>query len=215
MSIELLERRRELINQAQANVDYIKDGLVLHLDGVDATTSSWVDRVDGNTINLYNVTKNSDDDGVIFNGSSSYGYCSKNFGSGASGTIEIVANTNSYSGSIFIVAQKNPYISFVAASSGDLFCQMGATTNLTRGTITGKHTVCLTRNKGFKDLSKLSQLRTYSLGDPDSGLIIGRRSLSFNQMFSGTLFQLRIYDRVLTDAEILFNQKIDISRYNI
>ena len=52
-----------------------------------------------------------------------------------------------------------------------------------------------------------------------SGIQIGARANadgSFrNYGFVGELYQIRVYDRQLSEAEILFNQAIDIAKYHI
>ena len=69
--------------------NYITDNLVFHLDGIDCNSSTWVDKINGVTFNMYNITKNWQ--GVYFNGSSSYGSSSSviNYNYSSS-TIEVV-----------------------------------------------------------------------------------------------------------------------------
>ena len=46
------------------------------------------------------------------------------------------------------------------------------------------------------------------------GTFIGGRTASQN-LLNGVIYQIRIYNRLLTEAEILANQAIDMARYNI
>jgi hypothetical protein len=46
--------------------NYITDNLVFHLDGIDCNSSTWVDKINGVTFNMYNITK--DGQRVYFNG---------------------------------------------------------------------------------------------------------------------------------------------------
>lgn len=208
--------RRRQFNKADAP-SYIKDGLILHLVGDDATTAAWVNRITEETFTMYNTTKSDDEKGVVFNGTSAYAHCStKNFGSGAEGTIEIVCNANNFTGTEFVVSQRNDYISFIAVATGDFYCELGLTTSLKIGTFPGKHTICLCRNKGYKDGVALNIGNNYNVKSPShNGILIGRRSLTQTQYFNGTIYQIRIYDRVLTNDEILYNQLLDKKTYNI
>lgn len=208
--------RRRQFNKADAP-SYIKDGLILHLVGDEATTTEWVNKITGETFTLYNTAKSDDEKGVVFNGTSSYAYCStKAFGSGSEGTIEIVCNANSFTGSEYVVSQPNGYISFVAAASGDFYCELGPTTSLKKGTFPGKHTICLCKNKGYKDGVALNIGNNYSVTAPaHNGILIGRRALNKSQYFNGTIYQIRVYNRILTKDEILYNQLLDKETYNI
>lgn len=46
------------------------------------------------------------------------------------------------------------------------------------------------------------------------GTFVGSRSIN-NAFFKGTIYQIRIYNRALTQQEIINNQTIDMQRYNI
>lgn len=244
--------------------DYIKDGLILHLDGIDNTrhgfdenTSVWEDLSPmQNDANLYNIHTSYgyysvEEKGYVFLHNNAYAKTINNIGlSGfADHTVEIVAKPYSVADGSTVF---NGYLWF-----GDRFASEGMTRifGYNRGTagrhgvvvaylntmvtydlypeIEMTHSVSFRTNKhgtiqaGMKDpyiLSYNGEYRegvatgkTYSDRLLNSPVEIGRywQYNNENRTFYGSIQSVRIYDRVLTDEEVLHNYRVDKRRFGI
>jgi hypothetical protein len=194
--------------------NYITDNLVFHLDGIDCNSSTWVDKINGVTFNMYNITK--DGQRVYFNGSSSYGSTSS------------VINYNYSSSTIEVVLYKTVRAGFVfdpVNANAIKYIQGGSYVNFTYGA-SGKRSAIQDQglNKIFVHSINMDREifngTTYSFtsgdswGGQGSGTFIGKRGNNSNY-FKGYIYQIRIYNRKLSLKEIMHNQLIDKKRYNI
>lgn len=217
---EIMRRRRALIAASGEAIPagYVKDGLILFLDGKQAGASSWTDLVGGKTITLTDCTYNGN--GVIFNGTSSKGSYSGALSSDwNTETIEAAFSTT-MADSRDILNQPAPGIILrLSLSAGDMriitvgsrqtFRKFQATTNA--------KLISATKDKAFYNKVKCSSTATVTPSAPVSTLIGAREVTAgtITQYFPGTIYAIRIYNRQLTDAEILQNQQADMDRYGI
>lgn len=210
-----INRRRCFNNIIQ---DYIQDGLICHLVGDDALTNKWTDRINAKVISLYNAAKTDDNKGVIFDGTSTYG-TSGSIGSVSSCTLEIVANIPKSNTTHFLISQPSGYVntilSFDANNSGNghIYILTGAESPGYYGYLSGLKTLTITRNKAYINGSQISTKNASTYSNVAQSLVIGRRSINLAQYFKGTLYQIRIYDRVLTAEEVLINYNLDSKLY--
>ena len=200
---------------------YIDDGLVLWLDCADATTSVWTDKIGNRTINLYNVTKDNIG-GVSFNGSSSYGkYANSINYSRSSCTIEaVIKSVADKEGGIFCDTQGGLSLLFNSAGSVANGASKAYDFSKWNAVIAGLHVITLANNVGYEDGVLLTTNGTASLGGNDTGTYLGRRDVNTNKNgvrspFEGTIYQVRIYNRLLTQEEIAYNHGVDIRKYGI
>lgn len=196
---------------------YVTDGLVLHLDGADATTSQWAARIGTATFAMSNVTLDASG-GVVFNGSSSYGNFPNSLGLLFSNcTIETVItyDVNDNSSQMVFATNDNGGIAFSFYNGIQLLCSQGTNGVLYYSTVkSGLHTFSVNAMRAYRDKTALNTSSPNQWGLKNGGCFIGCREIG-NMQFNGTIYQIRIYNRQLSDAEILANQDIDINRYNI
>jgi hypothetical protein len=203
---------------------YVTNGLVFHLDGKDATTDRWVDRVGGIAFTMSNISLGNNG-GVVFNGSA-YGFNPNTLGfEPATHTIEVVADRTVGSGSVLLFMQNGDnLLAFgigqgtgdgdtdqLITSSGTTVERMFRASNILRGlAVVSVADISAIQNKSSITKDDGGYFGKRSVG----GTFIGARSTNEN-LFVGTIYQIRIYNRLLSAAEISANQQIDINKYNI
>lgn len=196
----------------QSEPTYIQNRLVFHLDGKDASSSQWVDKVGNIAFELHNTTIDNNG-GVVFNGTNSYGFYTNELGYGYnSSTIEVVANiVGSGTEVLFMQCADNRIIAGLTSAG---LCNR---TTGSSGLFDFARGLCVLSTTGevaYRNKSKLTFSPNTYFGYTTTGTFIGARDSTRN-FFNGTIYQIRIYDRVLSVDEILYNQTIDINKYNI
>lgn len=198
--------------------DYIQKGLIFHLDGRDSNGNTWQDRVGNITYTLYDCEKRGK--GVYFKTyRSSYGSCNKKVTvSPLVGTIEVVAD--------FKLNDETKYqmFWFGGDDSIGLYLRQDAV-------------YCCTNSKAptYKPLGDMPDLKTMSYNsnraycnlieqfkNGEERAVSSLRNLnSFlgtpigTAYIKATIYQVRVYNRILTKEEIMHNQHLDINLYNI
>lgn len=210
-------RRREII---AANCGgYIRDGLVLWMDGIDkgSTAGAWTDRVAGHVFTSVNGFTNGTNY-VGLNAASSQYLRNASFVSPAtlSGTIEVVI-TDYDAKSLIFMPKSNVELAFGITTAGDkIICSTRGNTKTINITFGAKvFSIC---NEALAIVD--GKVATFSSGDAwgsaDSNYnYIGRRNSSNNYQATAKIHAIRIYNRFLTQKEILHNQRIDNKRYNL
>lgn len=207
--------RRQLMMDIVGIKPYISNGLVFHLDGADATDTTWVDRIGGNTFtNVGSATHNGK--GVLGTYSSSVTLGVSN----NAGTIEvcgeIVSSWGGADNSIFIVRDKTyltginyilkprttpPYVDISSHSNYSPAPRAYRSVNI------GKFTHSINRERQVFN-GTLGELGANS-GSPTNA----------NNSYVGhskvRIYQVRIYNRRLTEAEMKYNQEQDRKKYGI
>lgn len=197
--------------------EYVSKGLVFHLDGADATTSTWIDKIGGIEFTMHNVTLDGNG-GVEFNGKNSYGNYPNNLDfPSVTHTIEVVTRRASISmACVFMInAADNVAFGFSSGSSYIVTKSGNSNPGYTFNIIdNGLHVYSVKANNAFSDgnTMKLHGYDTWFLRQ--GGTFVGSRSAD-NAMYAGTVYQIRIYNRQLSDKEILHNQAIDMAKYGI
>ena len=209
--------RRQLMMEEARVKPYISDGLVFHLDGADATDTTWVDRIGGVVFNMSNVV--CDGKGVYFKGvSTSRGHTSTNVNYDyRTSTIEVVIHKRQQSGFVFVTEGRSPV--------GICYIQGNGSVNFTHGEA-GKRVNVITQNVNKIVTHSINMDRSIlngkltgfmvndSWGYQGSGTFLGTRG-NLAYPLNGDVYQIRIYNRKLSEAEILFNQEQDRKRYGI
>ena len=214
--------------------DYITDGLIAKFDGYDASTAYWGDTYNSLFgIHLTSVSKTSDGMGVIFNGggctdSNPVGY-SNNAATINSGTIEVVYKVDDMPSAYMYLVKgytansgDKGKMAFWIDSNGyvrnDLYTAKevnNSISNYLGRTITQSVNATLNYVNGMS-LGKGELATSASSPGSTSKPAIGcYKTSAVYAPFTGTIYQVRIYNRELTAAEIQHNQKIDMIRYNI
>lgn len=196
--------------------EYIQDGLVFHLDGADATTSQWTDKVGGKVFTMHNIALNSNG-GVTFAGnSSSYGHYSSTYNYMYNTcTIEVVCTTTDDSRQECVIASTaNGTICF-GKYNWRIFTGNGTQQYNWRFGLGGLHTFSSYEGKFYRDKVEITTKENDGFGAKSGGTYLGMKSSDGSYSYAGTVYQIRIYNRKLTEEEILYNQSIDIKKYNI
>lgn len=211
---------------------YIQDGLVFNLDGINkgVNEGKWTDLVGGvqwtnyNAISLNNGWSFANGAYMLDNGTmSSYSF--------ANCTVEMCIDSNTSNSTYFIFVGAGARLSgcFVQSyRSKSWFTIKPTTESITRGALsvsptisgTGKFTISITgktNGRGYwNGVEKSIDNVAYSAA---STAIIGKRISSTTSdsefPFTGTIHSIRIYNRILSNEEMLNNQIVDNIRFNL
>lgn len=212
--MDVMDARRRIL--AADSGGYVRSGLVLWMDGIDkgTTAGAWTDRAAGHVFTAVNGFEDGSNY-VGLNAASSQYFVSASFPTQvepADGTIEVVASD--YGASMLV---------FMPHASGLCFGFGGTQNQIITGAKPSMGAICYYPN-GAKlfSINYSSCLidgnavavssRGYFAGTDDN-TYIGRRGTGF--YFSGKIFAIRLYNRKLSSAEMLHNQRIDNRRYHL
>lgn len=217
-------------------LSYIAGGLVFHLDGADATSSSWVDKIGNKSFALTDCTVNADGS-VSFNGTSSKGLCSESPVVGDDWTIEVVYNNTLGTGNQFLFSWQN----YRATNYGICYAFWNTQQKIINAlyfNAAGSDRNFACAEVDFTPGIKVHSITSGSLRNVQSGtangwgqtigfrheatsmkMQLGARYQPHNEyldgLFAGKIYQIRVYNRALTADEISWNQAIDMDKYNI
>ena len=232
----MLDRRRALMVQRGGNTPiipsgYVTDGLVFFLDGKQfASASKWKDIVGDKEFTLYDCAVNLSEDGIVFDGSTSYGEYIGAITNGpwSNETIEVVFDGKSNITSACILSQ--PYLNNSVGISMRFGNQTTDTPrfamgldavnryyyymklNKSKNVISGNSTDVIVNGvvatgKGWTNYSQNQSGNSYIGANRISGGVVNR--------YAGTIHAIRIYSRKLTQNERLQNQSVDAVRYQL
>ena len=221
-------RRNLLMQQNQISCPYIRNGLVLWLDGINkgGETGKWIDLIGGKEFvqtsygkivsgdNYYQFTSET------LNGSNYGGFyrnatdISSNY---KTDTIEIAFKRNSQ-GSICSMFYGGDGISFIIASSNTLSYNSNADRNK-RYTLGLEYQipliVSINNDRAVRNGTSLTTTSNDYWSLQSDMTTIGFREVSTNHRpYYGKIYSIRIYNRLLTEAEMLQNQRADNARFN-
>ena len=200
---------------------YIQDGLIFQLDGINkgSNVNAWTDLVGGIPF-VYNEAATIKQNSVSLDGTNYLRPSNDRTISTSylTSTIEVCANQGSNYGGVFISGANNS-ICFIRKSNG---LTTGVSTNNSRKRLTASgaipntvYTASVNVNTFYivngisKSLSTAgewvkSQTRYVSIGGNENGY-----------MGAMEIYAVRVYNRILTIDEVLYNQKIDNERFNL
>lgn len=195
--------------------NYVQDGLVLLLDGIDKgnVSGAWTDLIGGKSFTNHGATFN--DDNVQFDGTDDYlDITAFSVPTSASGTIEVVMDIDAISGKHFPVFKPTTSggIMFFWASGGYIIWSY-TSGNRARPKPTIKKGSWSLSNAGryLQNGVQMSTMSGTSLAG-SNGMYIGRR---LNDYGKGKIYSIRIYNRQLTLAEVQQNLAVDNIRFNL
>ena len=194
---------------------YVQDGLVFQLDGIDKgnVEGAWVDRKAGKQFTLNNCIVNSDN--IQFNGTDSKAVYNQLLDFGKTTTVEVVFTREKVFGTIISSGTKVELMA-LQLNSGYKYRYFSGNqvTGMVFPDTTTIHTLSIPTS-GRPILDQIAQPKTskdfYSESDTDTNTYVGGGP-SYSK---GKIYSIRIYNRNLTQAEMLKNQMIDIERFNI
>lgn len=192
---------------------YVQDGLVFQLDGIDKgnVEGAWVDRKAGRQFTLNNCIVNSDN--IEFNGTDSKAVYNQLLDFGATTTVEVVFTREQVFGTIISSGDKIQLMALYKTSGyKHRFFSGNQATGMVFPDPTTIHTLSIPTS-GRPILDQIAQPKTskdfYTVSDTNT-YVGGGPSYS-----KGKIYSIRIYNRNLTQTEMLKNQMIDIERFNI
>lgn len=221
--MRLIDRRRALMGQVQA-VDpfslYVTNGLVLWLDGIkntasghDASATYWED-LSGNGHDYgYNANNIIYDKYLDVNGAGGYlrnALTQSERSAIIAGTVEIVYDAANTGTNALMVLPLGNVKNTISRKNGSMLFR-GSGSNLSIGILTGVHTYC---SEMYRDGEAASNTNV-SISWNNSA---GDRLFMFwdgSYQFKGHVYALRVYDRILTESEIIQNFKVDKIRFEI
>ena len=192
---------------------YVQDGLVFQLDGIDKgnVEGAWVDRKAGRQFTLNNCIVNSDN--IQFNGTDSKAVYNQLLDFGTTTTVEVVFTREKVFGTIISSGDKIELMALQETTGYKYrYFSGNQVTGIPFPDPTTIHTLSIPTSgrpvldqiaqpKTYKDFYSVSDTNTYVGGGP-----------SYSK---GKIYSIRIYNRNLTQAEMMKNQMIDIERFNI
>lgn len=198
-------------------LEYITDGLVFHMDGLDKGSNSgyWTDTIGGLQFAYVNGVTPSNN-GVFFasghepfvrpNTDADFPY--------ATHTIEIVCS--SINGILFFNSASGQ-IALGRLQNGLIYGVGNPTTPIP--IVNGDIQSCISVSDSKSVINGVSVQRSGSPTswsvDSSNVITIGGRSLRTDYKFVGTIYDIRIYNRRLSIEEMIYNQKIDNDRYSL
>lgn len=221
---------------------YIQDGLVFHLDGINkgGVDNQWTDLIGGVDFPNHGATEG--DDCWIFDGVDDWlGYVGKQYDLGFDNTlctIECAYYKNEigqapgetdagFSVCSFgtVTAQNHKTIGLQFASSYSQkyinHMHVGSTNNVwvdNKIDTVNAHTVSVNKERAFDNELQCGSLGTTHWTTNSGGRLIGATNGSGTVKYfapAGKIFAIRIYNRILTEAEMRHNQNIDNIRFNL
>ena len=201
-------------SQPQPVQSYVTDGLVLWLDGIEkGGTSEWVDKVGGHVFTNNGATFNNDH--VAFDGDDFLTNTSFSPPSSGSGTIEVVYDNGAFgtaSGMLFAGKTRSGLCFYVSSAKNVIF-SIGATSrNKLVATVARSSTSISNARRYENGVAMRTNGSDYCTGQNNTNHI-GRRSTG--NYYTGKIYCIRIYNRQITEAEMLENLAVDNSRFNL
>lgn len=208
---------------------YVQQGLDVWFDGLlsEHTNDGWVDIIHG--ITFSNAGAVYDNNGFIIGtnkyltSTDTYFRSIKSDGrsievvfedyGGNTSTYAFILSANKNDGGICMAYSSWGYL-YSSSSLGDSY--LGPTLRNTYTSI-GKKCVSINKNSAYINLSKYTDIINSSAETGGTVATIGcrYRSSVYSFPFNGKIYCIRIYDRTLSDEEILYNQGIDNERFNL
>ena len=200
------------VNQAAGTPtpSYVTDGLVLWLDGIEkGGTNSWIDKINGTSFGNHGATFNTDH--VYFDGTDDYLDGTFTAPKNSAGTIEVCFEREGTGTRIAFMAQTTNSLAFGCIDT--VLNWSNGTNRTTWQTLPTKGTVGVNVNRAIANGVAMTTRGNTYLSGRGTVTLIGKRSSG--NFFMGKIYSIRIYNRALTENEILANQRVDNARFNL
>lgn len=219
--MSIFRRRLMMPQEGILPEGYIQDGLVFWLDGADCLADTWVDKVSGNTLTRHGASVSISDGGVTFTSNAAFCSTEITLPTYNTSTIELVAILGGGSAQNMLLYASDTDSICYSYNAGSTKCWIRPATFTGRTSIPpntiGTQSVSTSLNYINKVLNTAASTSiNRGAGYCTSvGALVSNSSYSLQRGFRGTIYQIRIYNRKLKEKEILHNQDLDISKYNI
>lgn len=204
--------------------NYVQDGLFLHLDGKEkGSTTAWIDRVSNRSFTKHGVIFNQDY--VYFDGVDDYlhyynGTWSSSCPARNAATIEVVCDNENFGTSgatIFIFSSTSKICGYINANKEFVYNADNSSGRAVYPPVLtkAKASISVSADRHYEDGASLSLGSTKRmLNDVTANYTYIGRSKS-GYYFKGKIYSIRIYNRKLTQAEVLQNLAVDNARFNL
>ena len=209
----------EDLNDIHSNLlPYITNGLVYHFDGLykGSDKTKWTDLV-SNAYFTFNEHSSVNYNSIILDGS---GYLTGNINMSIAsniGTIEVCAEQTVSGSAIIFLSAGTTNLSAIISGSGMCFKAANSGNNQFVLTKTNNFTwsstnqMCLYNGTKYTALSE----NNWNNNNTTSTILGARSSNSPYYYFTGKIHAIRIYNRQLSEEEMLFNQQLDNVRFKL
>lgn len=202
----------------ETKTNYIMDGLVCWFDGINKGNDNtrWTDLI-GGLYFTFNTYSSVIDNAVYMNGAGKLtGSTNMNFAN--SGTIECCVtrpNGAVTAACIFMPVSVNS-LAFIVTGSGYAYKPAQSPANQYKTTRVANFTCSLNGARGMINGSVLTTRSGNNYNTNNSGYgTLGGRGGSPPYNLNGNIHSIRIYNRQLTEEEMLYNQQVDNERFNL
>lgn len=206
-----------LVWKKKDEINYIQDGLVFHLDGINKgdDETKWTDLIGGIYFPLNTLTTVNDDN-IQFKGNTFITGNKNIIVPFTEGTIEVCLDGNSGNGCIFM-NPNNQALSFMIYNSGYTIKPSGTSNNQFKmGNYKyGKFTGSFISSLGLVNGNKLTTMAKDNWQPNNTYPTIGGRNTRTRYYYTGKVYSIRLYNRQLTEDEMLHNQQVDNIRFNL
>ena len=197
--------------------DYVQNGLVLHMDGKSGKngSASWKSVVGNITFTNDGATFN--DDYIYFDGVDDYlSNTSYTPPVSGTGTIEVVIDNETFGETLSLVfmAKNRAGIGFGITAAKLILYSCGSTVRPRAVATFAKASFSISNAGKYQNGQTLSTNGSdyWAERDQYTNFIGKRKTGSF---FKGKIYSIRIYNRQLTQAEVLQNLAVDNIRFNL
>ncbi len=198
--------------------EYVQSGLVLHLDARSPgeTEGAWTSLVGNHVFTNHGAVFN--DDHVLFDGVDDY-LLNTSFTPpyAGSATIEMVydcdANVFGVSAVCLFAGKTGGSLCFYISSGTNIYWTNGTPGKITPHVNYAKASVSISDARKYENGVAITHTSSNYLGGRDSSNYIGKRSSG--NLYKGKFYAIRIYNRQLTEAEVMQNLAVDNIRYQL
>ena len=225
----MLRRRRMMFATTEPYVpgpggqisDYVQDGLVLHLDGIEKgeTDGLWESLV-GTTYYTLNTHSIVERNAVVMDGAGVISGTNSVHVAWGSGTIEVCYERLSGSGSGILIYAGSSGVGLIVGASAYAFGIGTGTSGKNQwpygATTPTLATVSVSTDRLKVNGNTISGTKVANnWGSANSACPIGGRTSGTKYYLNARIYSIRKYNRLLTEAEMLQNQKVDNIRFNL
>lgn len=194
--------------------DYVQDGLVLHMDGKTGKSgSTWTSVVGSVVFTNSGATFNSDH--VYFGGTNYLSETSFSPPASGTGTIEVVIDNEAFgqSSALVFMGRVNSGLGFGMNASKQIIWSCGATYRTRPVATLAKASFSISNSRKYQNGVSMSTSGSDYWAGRNGTNWVGRRNTG--NYFKGKIYSIRIYDKQLTEEEVLKNLSVDNIRFQL
>ena len=205
-------RRQLMLEEGRT---YIQNGLVFHLDGINKGNDStaWTD-LKGGIKFAYTTHSILQSNGVKFDGAGAISSNSDNTVRWEVGTIEYVF-TDRTGGGVLFAGVSNNYLYITVGNGGTCFHPRTNKNQYNYTMPTAAATVSLNNVRGIVNGNNVTARTTNNWDANPTHMSIGGKLVANYWYVKMVVHSIRIYNRQLSQEEMLYNQRIDNKRFNL